>query len=98
MYDHVRLAIAIHVSKLRSNWRQILTITKQGRTIIDARTRRISPRQFDDHHMPVEVDKDKVRGIARAIVVAYYSINLKAARPTIFHVILVHLHPRTDAP
>src|SRR5258708_14508941 len=96
MQDHIRLAIAIHVSNLRSNRRQILTIAKQGRAIIDAGMRRISPRQFEDHYMPVEVDKDKVRGIARAIVVAYYGINLKGARPAICHVILVYLPPRTD--
>src|SRR5713101_7879288 len=60
VYDHIRFAITIHIPEFRGNWCQILTIPKKSRSIIDSRMRCIPPRQFDNHYVPVEVEKDKV--------------------------------------
>ena len=60
MYNHIWLTIAIHVFEFRCNWCQILPIAEQCRAIIDTGMRSSSPRQFDNHDMPVEVEKHKV--------------------------------------
>src|SRR5690242_2444795 len=96
MYDHIRFAIAVYISKLGSNGCQILSITEKGRAVIDTGLRGIATGHFNDDHVAVQIEKDKMRRVGRAVIMTDYRVNLKCARATIGYVLLVHLPPGTD--
>src|SRR5713101_2768813 len=89
MHDHIWPAVAVYVSKFSSYRRQVLPIAKQCRAIVDTRLRGVSTWHLDNQHVAIQIEKDKMRGISHAVIMADHCINLKSSGATVSHILLV---------
>src|SRR5579883_598988 len=93
MHDHIEPAIAVDILKLASHRNQVAAIAKERRASIDRGVGWISAGELDNHDMAVQILKDKMRRLARAILVSHHGIYLKGAWPAIGHIVLMQLPP-----
>src|SRR5712691_5837265 len=89
----IRFTVTVHIAHLCRNRRQILSITKQNRTLVDASMGCISTRKFNNLYVSVQIKQDKMRWMSCTIIMPHHRIQLKSARAAIEHVILMYTPP-----
>src|ERR1700680_953497 len=78
MHNHIRLAVAVYITELSRHRRQVLPISKQRWAAVDTRMRRISTRHLNDHHVAIQINKNKMRWVSGTVVVTYDRVNLES--------------------
>src|SRR5258706_6794048 len=90
MHQHGGQSITVHILEAQGDWSKLLPVAQQRRPVIDPGFGCISPRQFDNHHMAVQVERDEVARIGCAVVMPYDSIDLVSSPGAVMPSILRH--------
>ena len=93
MHNQIGFAVAVDVADLAGDGGEILAVAEEDRSHVDVGMRYVAAGDLDDLDVAVQVEKDKVRWIGRAIAVTHYRVQLRGAWATVAQIVLVDVPP-----
>ena len=87
MDNHIGAMVAVDIHETECHRDELLAVPVELWADIDARFRGIAARKFNHLDATVEIQRDKVAGIARRVVMPDHRIDLKRARAPVMNVI-----------
>ncbi len=93
MDNQVGFAVSIGIAYLARDGGQVLPIAEQYRPDVDMGMGGVATGELDNLHVPVQINKDKVRLCFGAVVVTHDGIHLRGAWVAVVQVVLVDAPP-----
>src|SRR5438105_2291862 len=95
MHQHIGPAISVDIAELACDGNEIVAATEERGAGVDKRVRRVPARKLDNDNAAIHIHKDKMRRLARAILMSHAVVYLEGTRHAIGRIILAELPPGT---